>query len=64
MKFVYEGHETSTLGYTFKDGKPTDVTDERAIKKLQGNHAFTEFVAPKPKAKAKPKVESKSNVGF
>ncbi|WP_322884250.1 hypothetical protein U8C35_07790 [Sinorhizobium medicae] len=32
--------ETEQFGYAFKDGKPTEVTDEKAIAKFRGNRFF------------------------
>lgn len=42
MKFKYLGdHKTmNVFGYDFADGATPDVTDEKAIAKLQGNAEF------------------------
>lgn len=56
-RFVYLGEETETLGFRFRSGEPTEVTDERAIAKLRGNSRFSEVIdgaevmpdAPRPK---------------
>lgn len=41
--FVYiDGDEVTNLGYHFKGGDPTEVTDERAIRKLRNHPQFSE----------------------
>ena len=73
MKFEYVGEQesTSTLGYKFTKGIAVEITNEKHVKKLQGNKCFIESnskpEAPKakkptaPKAKAKPKSEVSFN---
>jgi hypothetical protein len=42
MKFRYIGDKENmkVFGYDFSGGQTPDVTDENAIKRLQGNHFF------------------------
>jgi hypothetical protein len=43
-QFVYRGDhpEVETLGFFFRAGIPTDVTDAEAIRKLRNNNHFSE----------------------
>jgi hypothetical protein len=43
-QFVYLGDhaETETLGFRFRAGIPTEVTDAEAIRKLRNNNHFSE----------------------
>ena len=46
VKFIYRGEEGNTstdqFGYQFRDEKPVEVSDQRAIEKLRNNPFFEE----------------------
>lgn len=44
-RFVYiAGERVENLGHTFEGGKPTEVTDERAVRKLRAHPHFSEVI--------------------
>lgn len=60
----HDGHgpdNVSVLGHTFvKNGEPTEVSDETAIRKLRGNSHFAELrkvAALEPEAEPEPEIE-------